>query len=83
MQADKVKAFAATGCLPDQIVAVQQAANFISPVHDWVRVQQVATLILSLLTEDPARRHTAENVCREQWFTEAVVAPHFKCPVVI
>ena len=83
MQADTMKAFAATGCLPDQIVAVQQAANFKSPIHDWVRVQPVAELILSLLAEDPAQRYTAEHVCQQQWFTQAAVASLCKCPVPI
>ena len=83
MQADTMKAFAATGCLPDQIVAVQQAANFVSPIHNWVHVQPVAELILYLLTEDPAQRYTAEHVCQERWIKEAVAAPLFACPVAI
>lgn len=83
VQADMMRAFAVTGSLPDQIVAVQQAANFASPDHAWTHVRQVATLIMNLLTEDPKQRYRAETVCQEQWLTEGVASPLIRCPIAI
>jgi hypothetical protein len=84
MQANAMVEMASgTGNLPHQYEAVQEAASFTAPGHDEMQFQEVAMLIMNMLTEDVSERWTAQDVCEHEWLTEAVAAPFVGCPMAM
>ncbi len=84
VQADAMAALASgTGGPPEQLEAIQGAGSFTAPGHDGTQIQQMATLIMDLLTEEASDRYTAEDICQEEWLTRAVAVPYVGCPVAL